>query len=338
MKKLIFFGLFLAVIVGFISFALPGYLSIATIEEPIEIVIPQGASMSYVTNLFYDLELIKSKQWFNYQAKNSQVDRSIKPGTYTLMPNMTLEDIFDLLLKGNPDAPVILTIPEGWTLYQMAERAERLGFGTMEAFIAATENYYLEKNYSFDSEVLFYSLEGYLYPDTYYFTADQTVEDIVDRLAQAMETQFTDAYKERSEELGLTQHEVLTLASLIEREAYNEAEKATISGVIHNRLENGMLLQIDATVIYAIGEGKEHIDRVLFSHLETDNPFNTYVYMGLPPGPIAAPSKTSIEAALYPESHEFLYYVLGENGHVFGKTYEEHQKNVQDYRNIRNGN
>lgn len=336
-KKLIYI-LILLMGLGMVSaILLPSYLSVITIDAPTEIVIPQGASMNYVADMLYEKGMIRSKLWFKYQAKNNEVDRSIKPGTYVFEIDNTLEDVFNLLIKGQNEAPIVLTIPEGWTLHQIAERAETLGFGPVEEFIAATREYYKEKNYDFETDQLFFEMEGYLYPDTYYFNKNQGVKDIVARLASTMEQQFSEDDLQRAKELGLTMHEVLTIASLIEREAYHDEEKAAISGVIYNRMKANMRLQIDATVIYAIGEGKEHINRVLYSHLEYDHPFNTYANLGLPPGPIAAPGKASIHAALYPESHDFLYYVLGENGHVFGKTYEEHLQNKAAYQKMING-
>lgn len=136
------------------------------------------------------------------------------------------------------------------------------------------------------------------------------------------------------EELNLTKNEVLTIASLIERESYNDEEREIVSGVIYNRLNLPMELQIDATVIYGKGEGKEHMTRVLYSDLKEDNPYNTYRNQGLPPGPIASPGKNSIHAALYPEDHNYLFYVLSENhdGHVFAETYEEHLVNERAYK------
>jgi UPF0755 protein len=142
---------------------------------------------------------------------------------------------------------------------------------------------------------------------------------------------FSDKYMNRAKELGLSINEVITIASLIEKEAANDTERSTIAGVIYNRIKKGMLLQIDASTIYAVTKGKNSVARLTYNDLKAQDVYNTYVFKGLPPGPIASPGKPSIEAALYPESHEFLYYVLGEKGHVFSKTYEEHLNNVKKY-------
>jgi len=334
MKKILFVFILLIVVSAVFGFLiLPNYLSEISFREPIELTIPKGASLNYVADTLYDAGVIKSRYWFKYQAKTNEIDRSIKPGSYELTPEMTLDDIFMLLQKGTLDMPIVLTIPEGYSIFQMAERVETTGIGSAEEFIAATKDYY-EEHYNFNTEALYFELEGYLYPNTYHFTDKSTPRDVVNRMAKTMEEVFTQEYIDRAEELNLTLHEVLTLASIIEREAYNDDEKPAISGVIYNRLGIDMPLQVDATVIYGLGEGRDHIGRVLISHTQTPNPFNTYVIDSIPPGPIAAPSKASIHAALYPESHDFLYYVLGENGHVFGKTYQEHLKNVENYRNL----
>lgn len=331
MKKSFSVLIFLLASVIVAYFYIPSYLSATSNEEIVEINIPQGASLNYVSELLYKQEVIKSKLWFKYKAQSQNIDRSIKPGTYMFHPNITMEEIFDLIQKGSPEAPIIVTIPEGFTMYQIAKRVEEAGLGTAEDFVEATKEYFKTKEYDFATKDLFYEMEGYLYPDTYYFNIGQNMIDIVTTLGKTMDNVFTEEYKAKAKEMNMSLHEVLTIASLIEREAYNDDEKPTISGVIYNRIEKNMLLQIDATVIYGIGKGKEHINRVLWSHLEDPSPFNTYKHLGLPPGPIAAPSETAIHAALYPEKHDYLYYVLGEDGHVFSRTFKEHEINAAKY-------
>ncbi|AKL93561.1 aminodeoxychorismate lyase PabC [Clostridium aceticum] len=338
MKKFAWF-LFILIMLSFGTYYyLPSYLSTTSNTATIEITVPEGASLNYVADLLYKEGVIKSKLWFKYQSQQEGIDRNIKPGSYTLHPNIDFEEIFSLLQKGTLEKPIIVTIPEGFTLYQIAKRTEAVGLGTAEEFIEATKQYFDRKEYNFDTEKVFYEMEGYLYPDTYYFSEKQTVSDVVNTLAKTMEAVFTEEYLKQADEMNLSVHEVLTIASLIEREAYHDQERAAISGVIYNRLKRNMLLQIDATVIYGIGKGQEHISRVLYAHLEDPSPFNTYRTQGLPPGPIAAPSKASIHAALYPEDHDYLYYVLGEGGHVFSKTYREHEINVANYRRMVNQN
>lgn len=311
---------------------IPSYLSTVANSDVVEITVPEGASLSYVSDILFDKGVIKSKIWFRHKAKELQIDQKIKPGTYLIPSNSTFENIFALLEKGVEDEYTILTIPEGFTLYQIAQKVEKLGLGTKEEFIKATEKYF-NNNYNFDTTDLYFKLEGYLYPDTYHFTKNQTVDDIVSQLAQTMDNVFTEKYMEKAKELGFSKHKMLTIASLIEREAKHDDERATISGVIHNRLKKDMPLQVDATVIYGEGKGKEHKAVIYQSELDRPNPFNTYTENGLPPGPIASPGKESIKAALYPEKHNYLYYVLSpeEDGHVFNEIYEEHLKDRAKY-------
>lgn len=334
MKKFIYI-LAAVVVLGIGSFLfIPSYLSTVANTDVIEITVPEGASMDYVSKVLFDKGIIKSKTWFRYKAKKSQVDKKIKPGTYSIPSNSDFEDIFELLEKGVADEHTVLTIPEGFTLYQIAQKIEDLGLGTKNEFINVTEKYF-DDNYDFDTSDLYFKMEGYLYPDTYHFTKKQTVNDIVDQLAQAMNDVLTEEYMEKAKKLGFSKHEVLTIASLIEREAKHDGERATISGVIHNRLEKDMLLQIDATVIYEEGKGKEHKAVIYQSELDKPGQFNTYTENGLPPGPIASPGKESIKAALYPEKHDYLYYVLSpeEDGHVFNENYEEHLRDREKYLN-----
>lgn len=330
MKKLLVFVLILGIVgVGAVSF-LPDYLSNGINNEVVNIIVPKGATLSTVAEELYENGVIRSKLWFRY--KGEEIARYIKPGTYKIESGLDLEDIFEIIQKGEQEKQLAVTFPEGFILYQFAQRIQETGLGSADEFIEACNNYFISKGYTLDTQDLYFNMEGYLFPDTYYFTMNQSMDQIVSKLVSTMEDVFTDEYKLRAEELGLSLHEVLTLASLIEREAYNDAERGAISGVIYNRLDIGMLLQIDATVIYGLGEGKEHMTRVLYSDLEKDNPYNTYKKKGLPPGPIASPGRNSIEAALYPEDHDYFYYVLGDNGHVFSKTYNEHLNNVSKYR------
>jgi len=329
MKKLaIFVAIILVFAIGLINI-LPDYLSESNNSEPVTITVSTGDTLSSVAEDLANNGVIRSKLWFKYKGRD--IAENIKPGKYDIGPGLSIEKIFDIIQEGEQEEQIKITFPEGFTLYQFAQKIEEEGLGSTEEFINATNDYFNTKDFDFDTSDLYFNMEGYLFPDTYFFTKDQSMESIVLILASTMENIFTEEYRSRAQVLGLSTHEVLTIASLIEREAYNDDERSRISGVIHNRLEVNMLLQIDATVIYGKGEGKEHMTRVLKKDLRIDNPFNTYKNVGLTPGPIASPGKKSIYAALYPEDHDYFYYVLGENGHVFSKTYDEHRQNVNKY-------
>ncbi len=170
-----------------------------------------------------------------------------------------------------------------------------------------------------------------MFPDTYYILNGSTKEDIINIMVDRFKTVFSDKYKARAKELGLDVNEVITIASLIEKETANDSEKSIISGVIYNRLKKGMLLQVDAAVIYAKTRGEKSLDKVYYNTLKIKSKYNTYLYKGLPPGPISSPGKASIEAALYPQKNDYLYYLANGNKHVFSKTYKEHLKNEKKY-------
>lgn len=332
MKKLLIAVLILIIIGVTTYFYLPDYLSTTANNQEIEIVVREGASLASVAEDLYEKEVIRSRLWFRYNG--SHMATKLKPGTYIIPAKTSIDEVYEIIQKGEMKDYIAVTFPEGFILYQFAEKIEEAGIGTKEEFIEATNRYFQEGSYDFDTSEHYFDLEGYLFPDTYHFDVDQTVDEVVQILATTMDSIFTEEYTSRMEELNLTKHEVLTIASLIEREAYNDEERETISGVIYNRLNIQMPLQIDATVIYGIGEGKEHMTRVLISDLKVENPYNTYLNQGMPPGPIASPGRNSIHAALYPEEHNYLFYVLSKekNGHVFAETYEEHKKNEREYK------
>lgn len=332
MKKiLVILGILIIIGIGVMIF-LPDYLSNTANNQDIEINVGEGDNLSTVAENLYEKDIIRSRYWFRYNG--SDIAAKIRPGTYIIPANTHIEQIYEIIQQGEKKEYVSITFPEGFILYQFAERVEEVGIGTRDEFIEATNRYFQENSYDFDTTNHYFNMEGYLFPDTYYFTMDQTVDDVVKTLVTTMDGVFTEEYINRMEQLNLTKNQVLTIASLIERESYNDEERETVSGVIYNRLNLPMALQIDATVIYGKGEGKEHMTRVLYSDLEEDNPYNTYRNQGLPPGPIASPGKNSIHAALYPEEHNYFFYVLSENhdGHVFAETYEEHLVNERAYK------
>jgi len=327
MKKLILIITVLLIVGAFML--LPNYLSESKNILPVEVTIKKGTSLSNVGKELQEEGIIISSLWFRYKGRNVAIN--IKPGNYIIEPNSDVEEILQIFQKGIQEEQIVVTFPEGYTLYQIGEELEKAGLVSIDEFIKETENYFIEQKYDFDTSELYYSMEGYLFPDTYFFTKQQSVQDIVKTLAKTMDLVLTEDYKNKAKELGYSIHQILTIASIIERESFNNEERAVIAGVIENRLEAGMPLQIDATVIYGIGKGKEHMTRVLNVDLKKENPYNTYINTGLPPGPIASPGKKSIEAALYPEDNDYFYYVMGENGHVFSKTYEEFLVNKSRY-------
>ena len=332
MRRLILVLILLILVAGVGGFFfLPGYLNRTFNENEEILTIESGDSLGIVSVKLYDADIIKSKLWFKYKGKD--IATKIKPGSYTIKNGLTIQDIYSIIQQGEKKSQIVVTFPEGFILYQFASKLEESGISTREEFIEKTEEYYnANLSSEFSNEQLYFSMEGYLFPETYYFSNKQTTEEIIYTLYKTGIDAWNEDMLAQLEQSEYNKHQILTIASLIEREAYNDEERERISGVIYNRLRLGMPLQIDATVIYGIGEGKEHMSKVLFKDLESENPFNTYVINGIPAGPIANPGKNSIYASLFPEVHEYLYYVMGDNGHVFSKTFEEHRINADKYR------
>jgi len=298
-------------------------------KNQVYLIIKPGDSVNKVADFLSNKKVIKSKKFFLYFAKVKGYDKGIKVGNYIIPENKDIDFILKKITSGKSDFAIV-TIPEGFNLYQIAKRLEDLKLMKKEDLLLARVSDFDKEHLIRVKDNVFYELEGYIYPDTYYIPYSLNKREII----KIMFDRFLDKYKpylERQKELNLSLDEVITIASLIEKEAYDDKEKKTISGVIYNRLKRKMPLQIDATVIYSITKGERHINRLYYKDYKFESPYNTYKIIGLPPGPIASPSIKSIEAALYPEEHDYLYYVFTGKGHVFSKTYEEHLKNVSKY-------
>jgi UPF0755 protein len=261
-------------------------------------------------------------------------------GIYELHPGMTNDEIVAKLNAGETVKPetIRFTVPEGYSILQMAEKLDKEKLADKEEFLRLVDDPKLPADSSVLQSIpkdgkLRYRLEGYLFPETYEFPKDSTLNDMIVRMVSELErklNELPEGWKEKMAARGLNFHQLMTVASLVEREVVVDEERALVAGVIYNRLAKGMLLQIDATVQYALGEQKE---RLLYKDLEIDDPYNTYKYEGLPPGPIASPSLASIEAALYPAKSDYLFYVTKKDGsgeHLFARTFEEHERNIEE--------
>lgn len=298
--------------------------------------IPPGSSALEVAQTLERRGLIRSAPVFLWYVSWRGDRHRLKAGRFRLAPNLSAAQVLDRLKRGDPAADdILVTIPEGFTLRQIAETLEAKGVvADRKAFLRLVQSKAppLSAPFSLPEG----GLEGYLYPDTYRFAPQSRPEQV----AQAMLDRFVEAFYERHRAAILRSkhslHEIVTIASLIEREARVPQDRAAIAGVIENRLQRGMRLQIDATVLHALGRHKE---RVLYKDLATESPFNTYRHAGLPPGPIACPGAASLEAALNPQRHDYLYYVAAPDGtHRFTRTLTEHQQAVRQMRALRRRN
>lgn len=299
-------------------------------SEDTYFIIKKEAALEDVSKQLQDKAIIKSKAAFLAYVKFNTFSKSIKPSNLIVKPNISYKELLSKLQNAQSDFSIV-TIPEGFTLYQISERLEKYTSIKKENLLKINIIDINKNNLMTNNPDAFYNLEGFLFPDTYYIPTQAKEKEIANLMFNRFKSVFTDKYINRAKELGLTINQFITIASLIEREAANDSERSRIAGVIYNRIAKGMPLQIDAAVIYAITKGQSTIQKVTYNDLKIQNKYNTYLYKGLPPGPIASPGKPSIEAALYPEKNDYLYYVLNGNGHVFSKTYAEHLSNVKKY-------
>lgn len=310
-------------------------------NEIIEVEIPLGTSTEGIASILEENNIINNSLIFRLYVKFKN-ESGFQAGEYLLAQNMKLDEITETLKTGKilVDPLYTITIPEGFTVEQIAAR---LGKET-----PIDEDEFLDKMQDRDyiqsligqyptilgedilQEEIRYPLEGYLFAITYpVYQENLTVEDIVNKMLTETSNQLQ-PFMTQIETSDFNVHEAITMASLLEREAVGKDDRKMISGVFYNRLEEGMKLQTDPTALYAHGEHKE---RVLYSDLEIESPYNTYHIQGLPIGPIANFHKNSMEAALNPEDHEYLYFVASYEGEVYyAETYAEHEQNIQEYR------
>lgn len=251
-------------------------------------------------------------------------------GEYRILPTLTHGQLLKLIFSGKQSYTVNVSFPEGIQLKKIASMcAQQLGIDSAE-FIELTHKDSLLKHHQIKGN----SLEGYLMPDTYNFYWKQNPHEIISKLLAVQLSFWNETCFEKAQKQSLSKHQILTLASIIEAEAIVDEERPIISGVYHNRLKKGMNLAADPTVQYALGKSK----RLLYSDLKIDNPYNTYRFSGLPPGPINCPSRKSIQAAIQPSKHNYYFFVAlgdGSGKHVFSETAIQHMKAVQSYRKQR---
>jgi UPF0755 protein len=237
---------------------------------------------------------------------------------------MTPAQILDMLVQGR-SILYRLTIPEGYTIKQVAQEIARQGLGTAEEIQKLATDPMVAQSYAIEAQ----TLEGYLFPDTYYFPKDVEPLKIIAKMVEHFNTQFQPVWEQRAKELNFSVHQIVTLASIIEKETGAPSERPIIASVFHNRLKKKMRLESDPTVIYGIPKFDGNIKR---HHLQTRTPYNTYKIKGLPPGPIANPGSASIEAALYPYETNFLFFVAKKDGtHQFSTNIKDHNRAVRKY-------
>ncbi|MFJ3386560.1 MULTISPECIES: endolytic transglycosylase MltG [unclassified Lysinibacillus] len=308
--------------------------------KTIAVEVPIGSTLSSISTLLEKKGVIKDARVFKYYAKFKN-ESQFQAGNYDLTQAMTLDELIESLKTGKVyRTPVFtMTIPEGLTLEQIGNIVEKktpytqkefMDLVTSDAFVQQMKDKYPELvTDAVLADKIRYDLEGYLFPATYsYFEEKPSLESIVDEMVGAMD-KVVKNYNDALTEKKMSVHQLLTFSSLLEREATAQTDRETIASVFYNRIEQGMPLQTDPTVLYALGS---HKDRVLYKDLEVDNAYNTYKNKGLPPGPIAGAGKTSIEAVLNPSKTDYLYFLADKKGvNHFSKTYDEHLLKVDKY-------
>lgn len=283
-----------------------------------------GQTLRTTAGILEQAKLIKSRLKFILIARIKGFDKRLKAGEYLLSATMPPSRILEIMVKGAVNLHK-LTVPEGYNLNQIAELVETAKFGLKTDFIKTTTDSALIRKKGIEAP----TLEGYLFPDTYFFPREISVEQIVSTMVNRFWAVFSPDWQVRAKELGFTVHQITTLASIIEKETGAAFERPIISSVFHNRLKKKMRLESDPTVIYGIKNFDGNLTR---KHLTTPTPYNTYKIKGLPEGPIANPGRASLEAALYPEKTKFIYFVSKKDStHHFSKNLKEHNRAVRKY-------
>ena len=297
-----------------------GYADAETFVE-----ITPGSSTPTMGRLLAEAGVVQHPQIFRIAVWMRGAGRRLQAGEYRFDRAMTPAEVVDKIVRGDVFLKPV-TFREGLTIRQMAAVFEEQGLGTKDAFIAAARKG--SAIHEIDPEAR--DLEGYLFPDTYTLPRRVTAEQLVARMVARFEKALTPEVRQQAAARGLTVRQLVTLASLVEKETAKPAERPLVAAVYANRLKIGMGLQCDPTVIYALERAGRFDGNLTRADLQFDSPYNTYRYSGLPPGPIAAPGQASLEAAAQPADVPYLYFVSRNDGsHEFAATLDEHNRNVQ---------
>ena len=288
-------------------------------QTPIVLTIPAGATGSDVAKLLKDNGVIRSSLAFKLRSKFGGFSGGFEAGRYRLTTNMRIDDVLQVLKKGPFVDTLRVTFPEGYTVKQVAARAhEKLPISRSDFVASATSGKWTLGNYLPSGTK---TVEGFLFPSTYDFFKDAKADDVITRVLQEFDKQAQSLPWTTATKLGVTNYEVVIVASLIEREAKFDTDRPHVAAVIYNRLKKGMALQFDSTIQYALGSPKL---KLTFKELQVDSPYNTYLHTGLPPTPIDSPGVNSLAAALAPSDAGYLYFVADSNGHDhFTSSYQE---------------
>jgi len=298
----------------------------------IDVVIPENSNARQVAAILAQNNLVYSEKDFLNYCRTRGLDDRLKAGHYKLSRSQSLKEIIKSITEGQV-ITLSFTIPEGYSVKEIGNLLVKKKLCSETEWQQA-----INKSYDFGflqdippevEKERFNQLEGFLFPDTYYVSKQTTAEQIIEMMLKNFEKIWYKEFAQQAEKKNKSVYDVITLASMVEKEAMIAEERPRIAGVIENRLNKGMLLQIDATVLYSLQENKE---LVTLEDLEVDSPYNTYKNLGLPPGPITCPGREAIRAVLNPEEHNYYFYVAkGDGSHHFSITYNEHLQAINRY-------
>ena len=294
--------------------------------ENILITVEPGMTNADIATLLQNKKMINSPVFFRLQSKFARMERSLQAGEYEIVSGMSNWEIIDLFSKGQVRHKT-LTIPEGFTIEQIAKKIEESGLGSAEEFKKAAKDYapysYMETS---NNNVIF-KAEGFAYPSTYYLSPGSAEKEILAIMVKEFDTQLTEDIRQKAKDKNMSIRDLVNLASLVEKEAVFPEERPVIAGVFLKRLQIQMPLQSDTTIQYILGVQKKEIS---IADTKIDSPYNTYLYAELPPGPIASPSISTINAVLDPKQTNYLYFVADLEGHHhFTETYQDHLKEIE---------
>jgi len=283
-----------------------------------------GSGVGTVAEQLHRRGIIRQPWRFKLLARLNRSEARIQAGEYSLSGAQSPSEVLTALVSGRVELHAV-TIPEGYTARQIAGILEQADLVAADAFLAVALDAGNARRLGVNAE----SLEGYLFPDTYYFPRPSTAETVARAMVARFRNAFRPEWEDRAKALGFTVHQIVTLASIVEKETGDPDERPLIASVLHNRLKRRMRLEMDPTVIYGIPDFDGNLTR---EHLRTPTPYNTYVIRGLPPGPIANPGLKAIEAVLYPADTDYLFFVSKRNHtHHFSSTISEHNRAVRRY-------
>jgi UPF0755 protein len=298
--------------------------------------IEKGASVRNVATDLHSSGIIRSPDIFEWYARLARVSGSIRAGNYLLRKDMNIPEIVNIMSSNFASDEFTLTVPEGWTVKDIASALKEKDGILESAFLTETKKGYaadfpflqtVKEPSSSIAQSDFYRLQGFLFPDTYRFFKDSTPADIVQKMLGNFDQKLSQNIRNEIILQRKTIFEIVTMASLIEREVRTPEDKAVVSGILWKRISLGIPLQVDATIVFLKSDGQSQLDhgKVLLEDLKINSPYNTYLNRGLPPGPISNPGLASIEAAVYPKTSPYLYYLSAPDGTtIFSKTLDEH--------------